>query len=349
MMHEDLPNNPGVVHHYTAEILSVQEQYAYGMNMPGRSFSVEEYRYGFNGKENQDELMANNSSQDFGARMYDVRVGRWWGMDYMKAKTPGVSPFVAMANNPILFVDPDGRENMVYIAFTETGYKNSFGVDGIDYLKAMKDLEDALNAILGKDHKVKVAFLPDDELAKSYLDETDAVIVLGPGEEVKKVSEDYFGNDIFSKSFKGSYQGNPEHTEENFVGIDMHPYNFWKCSNNDLRSTTQSSLVYFATHGVIHTTGKDHPSEQDTEKPWSSATRENQTIINSGEETKRDIGSGKIKDLTQALKNPNNKVVRKELREKFKGKGPQDNYLKNKALNSWKHVQKAKVKTRVKF
>jgi hypothetical protein len=31
LMHEDLPNNPGVVHHFTAEILSVQEQYAFGI------------------------------------------------------------------------------------------------------------------------------------------------------------------------------------------------------------------------------------------------------------------------------------------------------------------------------
>jgi hypothetical protein len=109
LMHEDLPNNPGVVHHYTAEILSTTEQYAFGMEMPGRSFSVEQYRYGFNGKENQDELMANNNSQDFGARMYDGRVGRWWGMDYMKKYYPSRSPYEAMASNPIFYVDVDGN------------------------------------------------------------------------------------------------------------------------------------------------------------------------------------------------------------------------------------------------
>jgi RHS repeat-associated protein len=108
LMHEDLPNNPGVVHHYTAEILSVHEQYAYGMNMPGRSFSVEEYRYGFNGKENQDELMADNSSQDFGARMYDARVGRWWGMDPMKDLFKGITPYRFGLNNPIRYIDVGG-------------------------------------------------------------------------------------------------------------------------------------------------------------------------------------------------------------------------------------------------
>jgi RHS repeat-associated protein len=108
-MHEDLPNNPGVVHHYTAEILSVQEQYAFGMNMPGRSFSVEEYRYGFNGKETQNELMGDDNAQDFGARMYDARVGRWWGMDFMKKYYPSRSPYEAMASNPIFYVDVDGK------------------------------------------------------------------------------------------------------------------------------------------------------------------------------------------------------------------------------------------------
>jgi RHS repeat-associated protein len=114
-MHEDLPNNPGVVHHYTAEILSVQEQYAFGMEMPGRSFSVEEYRYGFNGKENQDELMANNNSQDFGARMYDARVGRWWGMDYMANKYHDLTPYHFVANNPIMYVDKDGKDYTVTV------------------------------------------------------------------------------------------------------------------------------------------------------------------------------------------------------------------------------------------
>jgi RHS repeat-associated protein len=101
--------NTGFVHHYTPEILSIGEQYAFGMNMPGRTYSVENYKYGFNGKENQDELLGEANGQDFGARMYDARVARWWGLDEKLSKKASFSPFLFGANNPIIFVDPDGK------------------------------------------------------------------------------------------------------------------------------------------------------------------------------------------------------------------------------------------------
>jgi len=94
--------NTGYVHHYKPEILSIGDQYAFGMSMPGRTFSVEDYRYGFNGKENQDELLGEDNAQDFGARMYDARVGRWWGLDQKRASFPSISPYVGLSANPIL-------------------------------------------------------------------------------------------------------------------------------------------------------------------------------------------------------------------------------------------------------
>jgi RHS repeat-associated protein len=101
---------PGFVHHYKPEILSIGEQYAFGMSMPGRIFSVENYRYGFNGKENQDELLGDDNAQDFGARMYDARVGRWWGIDPSQKKFGGFSPYNFNLNSPFIFIDKDGLE-----------------------------------------------------------------------------------------------------------------------------------------------------------------------------------------------------------------------------------------------
>jgi RHS repeat-associated protein len=53
---------------------------------------------------------------DFHARQYDAAVGRWFGVDAMASKMPGMSPYNAMANNPIMFTDPDGNEPIT-IAF----------------------------------------------------------------------------------------------------------------------------------------------------------------------------------------------------------------------------------------
>jgi RHS repeat-associated protein len=79
------------------------------MQMPGREFSAEEYRYGFNGMEKDDEFKGEGNSYDYGARMYDSRIGRWLSVDPLAGKFQDISPFSFAANNPIYFIDPDGR------------------------------------------------------------------------------------------------------------------------------------------------------------------------------------------------------------------------------------------------
>ncbi|MBD78553.1 MAG: hypothetical protein CL840_06515 [Crocinitomicaceae bacterium] len=83
---------------------------SFGMVQPGRTGNSSNYRYGFNGMESDDEFKGNESSLDFGARILDPRVGRWLSLDPLASKFPGFSPYNYTLNNPILFVDPDGKE-----------------------------------------------------------------------------------------------------------------------------------------------------------------------------------------------------------------------------------------------
>ena len=78
------------------------------MLMPGRNKQSEEYRYGFNGMERDDEVKGAGNSYDFGARMYDSRLGRWKSLDPLAATYPSMSPYIFVGNSPILFIDPDG-------------------------------------------------------------------------------------------------------------------------------------------------------------------------------------------------------------------------------------------------
>ncbi len=94
---------------YTADVKSYSDYYPYGMQMPGRHGSEGEYRYGFNGKEKDDEAKGKGNSYDFGARMYDSRLGRWLSIDPLTGKQPSQSPYKSMLNNPLIFEDPDGR------------------------------------------------------------------------------------------------------------------------------------------------------------------------------------------------------------------------------------------------
>ena len=85
------------------------------MLMPGRSMASYGYRFGFNGKEKDDEIDGVTGSKlDFGARIYDSRIGRWLSLDPLFSKYPDLSPYVFVGNCPLLFIDPDGKKIVNY-------------------------------------------------------------------------------------------------------------------------------------------------------------------------------------------------------------------------------------------
>ncbi len=47
---------------------------------------------------------------DFGARIYDARVGRFLSVDPLQMKFPYASPYAFCLNKPIMFIDYDGRD-----------------------------------------------------------------------------------------------------------------------------------------------------------------------------------------------------------------------------------------------
>jgi RHS repeat-associated protein len=80
------------------------------MLQPGRHANTSDYRYGFNGMELDNELKGEGNSYDFGARMLDPRIGRWFARDPLAAKYPELSSYNYVANNPLVYIDPDGQQ-----------------------------------------------------------------------------------------------------------------------------------------------------------------------------------------------------------------------------------------------
>jgi RHS repeat-associated protein len=101
--------------YFEADVQTVQDYYAFGMQMPGRKLSGG-YRYGFNGKENDNEMYGEGNAYNFEARIQDPRLGgRFLSLDPLATKYPGISPYAFCMNNPLIYVDKDGRDAILIV------------------------------------------------------------------------------------------------------------------------------------------------------------------------------------------------------------------------------------------
>jgi RHS repeat-associated protein len=90
-------------------------------------FFRDDYRYGFNGQEKDDEIKGTGNSLDFGARIYDSRLGRFLSLDPLMTKYPSESPLSFVGNSPLIFIDPDGKEKVIVIGSLDRNHgKDAF-------------------------------------------------------------------------------------------------------------------------------------------------------------------------------------------------------------------------------
>ncbi len=68
------------------------------------------YRYGFNGKENDNEVKGTGNQQDYGMRIYEPRLGRFLSVDPITKQYPELTPYQFASNRPIDGIDRDGLE-----------------------------------------------------------------------------------------------------------------------------------------------------------------------------------------------------------------------------------------------
>ena len=123
------------VDHFNPVILDANDYYPFGSIEPGRTYAASiagNYRYGFNGKENDNEVEGIGDQQDYGMRIYDPRVGRFLSMDPLTKKYPGLTPYQFANNIPISGIDLDGAEYVGTIKPFDSKQGN-----GWDYIAAV--------------------------------------------------------------------------------------------------------------------------------------------------------------------------------------------------------------------
>ncbi|MCQ9637165.1 RHS repeat-associated core domain-containing protein [Chryseobacterium sp. WG23] len=93
------------------QIIEENNYYPFGLKHDEGNTAINStYNYKYNGKELQETGM-----YDYGARMYMPDIGRWGVVDPLAEKMTRYSPYNYAFNNPINFIDPDGREGTGWI------------------------------------------------------------------------------------------------------------------------------------------------------------------------------------------------------------------------------------------
>ena len=96
-----------VVVGYSGNITNQSDYYPFGKRHENPNLINSVNRWEFSSKERQ--TTGEVDYMDFGSRMYDDFLGRWFTHDLQSEKYCPISPYVYCLNNPLIYIDPNGE------------------------------------------------------------------------------------------------------------------------------------------------------------------------------------------------------------------------------------------------
>jgi RHS repeat-associated protein len=105
------------------------------MLVPNRHGSTDDYRYGFQGQEKDDEIKGGKgNSLNYTFRMHDPRVGRFFAVDPLEKRYPHNSSYAFSENRVIDGIELEGLEvALTHGTFAKRSDKAMFTLDKADY------------------------------------------------------------------------------------------------------------------------------------------------------------------------------------------------------------------------
>jgi RHS repeat-associated protein len=147
--------------------------YPYGLPMAETSDGKQnEQPYKYNGKEFERKNGLN--WMDYGARHYDAALGRFTTMDPLAEKYYGVSPYAYCGNNPVRYVDPDGRKivdakgNVIYTK--DDGWLPNASQDALRIGNAMMQTRTGMiqfEKMVNADHNITLSISSESKIERA--------------------------------------------------------------------------------------------------------------------------------------------------------------------------------------
>lgn len=103
--HPDHLGSSSYITDVSGEVYQHMEYFPFGETFIEERTDAEYTSYLYNGKELDEET----GLYYYGARYYDPRISMWYGVDPLAERTANWSPYRYGYNNPLKFIDPDGR------------------------------------------------------------------------------------------------------------------------------------------------------------------------------------------------------------------------------------------------
>ncbi len=266
--------------------------------------------YKFNGKEKDQETGYNN----YGARYYYDWASIWLSVDPMSDKYPSLTSYNYCANNPVMLVDPDGRDNVIYLVNLQ-GKNQKVNPERLiaETNKRFKSL--------GLNTRMELA--PDGkDFNPAYMDNTDSYAVLGSADDVKGFikSKDQEAYDNHFNDWSGG-TNNPERStntmgkKTNVIGLDA---NNLSGAAKIFGTSSEKMGAFLVLHGAGHNANLNHSDvdgRRDDQNPY------NASIMNSG---------NRNANINNLLRRETNSKYIEAINQYFGGRKSQATYNYNK-------------------
>ncbi|MDP9959149.1 DUF6443 domain-containing protein [Chryseobacterium lathyri] len=202
-------NSAGVL-----EVTDTNNYYPFGLNHIGGITQGQlgsYFNYKYNGKELQETGM-----YDYGARFYMPDIGRWSIVDPLAEKMRRYSPYNYAFNNPIRFIDPDGRA------------PTDIRITGSESDKALQELQKAAGTdiTLSKDAKTgNVTYTQNTKASLSGNAAKVAKIINDKTVTVELKAENTVDTSTGGKYIGGAFMGNTVLASGNVEAVqEINPY-----------------------------------------------------------------------------------------------------------------------------